>query len=236
MLLCINTSVGRDTPISTDPNTTREYQLMSIYKEHIPYTYLVGWSSLNKYYYGVRFGKNCHPEEFWVKYFTSSQKVKELRNTHGEPDIIQIRKTFTTQNSARLWEKKVLKRMNVLNEEKWLNENIAGATIQTEENNISRSIKLKGKKVSELTKKVASITHKGKTIPVEIRQKLRDLNRGENHPQYGTKASEEKKKKISIKNKGNNKEIHTCPHCGTVGKGSIMFRHHFSKCRKSDVA
>lgn len=31
---CINTSVGRDTPISTDSNTIREYQLMTIYHKH----------------------------------------------------------------------------------------------------------------------------------------------------------------------------------------------------------
>jgi len=235
MLFCINNSVGRDTPISTDSNTTREYQLMSIYKDHIPYTYLVGWSSLNKYYYGVRFGKNCHPNEFWIKYFTSSQKVKELRITYGEPDIIEIRKTFKSQNSARLWEKKVLKRLDVLNEEKWLNENIAGATLQTPENNLSRSLKLKGKQVSELTKKTASITHKGKTIPSHIRERLSQLNSGSNHPQYGTKASEEKKKKISLKNKGKNTKVHICPHCGVTGVGSVMFRYHFDKCGKRNA-
>jgi hypothetical protein len=233
MTFYINRSVGRDMGISTDSNTVREHQLMSIYREHIPYTYLVGWSSLNKYYYGVRFAKDCHPNEFWVKYFTSSQKVKHLRVTHGDPDIIQIRKTFKTKNSARLWEKKVLKRLDVLNEEKWLNENIAGATIQTPENNLSRSIKLKGKKVSEFTKKVASITHKGKILSSETKQKLSELNRGSNHPQYGMKSSEEKKKKISEKNKNNNQFILVCPHCSATGKGSVMYRHHFERCKSN---
>jgi hypothetical protein len=220
---------------STDSNTEEEYQRMSIYKEHIPYTYLVGWSAHNKYYYGVRFGKKCHPDDFWKKYFTSSDKVKQFRINHGEPDIIEIRKTFKTQNSARIWEKKVLKRLDVLNEEKWLNENVAGATLQTEENNISRSIKLKGRKVSELTKIVASKTHKGKTISSEIKQRLSEMNCGENHPQYGTKASEEKKRKISMKNKGNNQTVYTCLNCGTSGKGSVMFKHHFQNCKNLNV-
>lgn len=220
---------------STDPNTIEEYQHMSIYKEHLPYTYLVGWSIHNKYYYGVRFARNCHPDEFWKKYFTSSKKVKYFRTVYGEPDIIEIRKTFSNKNAARLWEKKVLKRLNVLYEEKWLNENIAGATIQTEESNLSRSLKLKGRTISEYCKEVASKTHKGKIISEEIKQKLSYLNRGEKHPQYGTKASDEKKKKISMKNKGNNKTVYICPHCATVGKGSVMFKHHFNRCKILDV-
>ncbi len=64
---------------------------MSIY---IPYTYIIGWSLYNKYYYGVRYAKNCNPNDLWKTYFTSSKYVKEFRNNHGEPDIIQVRKTF----------------------------------------------------------------------------------------------------------------------------------------------
>ena len=62
---------------------------------NIPYTYLIGWSKLNKYYYGVRYAKNCHPSDLWTKYFTSSKYVKQFREENGEPDIIEIRKTFS---------------------------------------------------------------------------------------------------------------------------------------------
>lgn len=88
---------------------------------HTPYTYLIGWSQLNKWYYGVRFGKNCHPSEFWVKYFTSSNRVKDMREKFGDPDIIQIRKTFDSAESAKKWETKVLVRCKVHKQEKWLN-------------------------------------------------------------------------------------------------------------------
>ena len=91
---------------------------MNIYH---PYTYLIGWKHLNKWYYGVRFSKKAHPSELWVTYFTSSKHVKNFRKEHGEPDVILIRKIFDCQEKARLWEHKVLKRCNVIHDDKWLN-------------------------------------------------------------------------------------------------------------------
>lgn len=91
---------------------------MTIYT---PYTYLIGWSAHNKFYYGVRFGKNCNPCDLWVSYFTSSKVVKQFRIDHGEPDIIQIRKTFSNRKDAARWEEKVLIRMNVSKNDKFLN-------------------------------------------------------------------------------------------------------------------
>lgn len=29
------------------------------------YTYLIGWSSHNKFYYGVRYAKGSNPNELW---------------------------------------------------------------------------------------------------------------------------------------------------------------------------
>jgi hypothetical protein len=89
--------------------------------EYKPYTYLIGWSKLNKWYYGCSYAKNCHPDQLWFKYFTSSKYVKKFRKENGEPDIVQIRKTFTNKQQCKLWEHKVLSRMSVVWSEKWLN-------------------------------------------------------------------------------------------------------------------
>ena len=51
--------------------------------DRIPYTYIIGWSSLNKWYYGVRYAKNCKPEDLWKTYFTSSKHVKEFLTGNG---------------------------------------------------------------------------------------------------------------------------------------------------------
>lgn len=88
---------------------------------HTPYTYLIGWSEHNTWYYGVRYEKGCHPSDLWVEYKTSSKYVDAFVLKYGDPDVIQPRKTFSSVTDARLWEEKVLKRMNVVADEKWLN-------------------------------------------------------------------------------------------------------------------
>lgn len=107
----------------------------------IPYTYLIGWPTLNKWYYGVRYASGCHPNELWVSYKTSSIRVLELTKLHGDPPIREIRKTFKNSNSARLWEHRVLKRMKVIYDEKWINktDNISIAPIYGDNNPVSRS-------------------------------------------------------------------------------------------------
>jgi hypothetical protein len=88
---------------------------------NIPYTYLIGWSHYKKFYYGVRFSKDCHPSDLFVKYFTSSKSVACMINEHGMPDIIQIRKTFSNEKDARCWEHKVLSRIKAVERNDFLN-------------------------------------------------------------------------------------------------------------------
>jgi hypothetical protein len=92
---------------------------MDIYTK--PFTYLIGWSELNKWYYGVKYAKGTHPNDLWNTYFTSSKYVTQLREKHGEPDVIQIRKVFDDQEKARDWESNVLKRMKVRIDERFIN-------------------------------------------------------------------------------------------------------------------
>jgi len=88
---------------------------------YTPYTYLIGWSKLNKWYYGVRFAKGCRPDDLWTSYYTSSKYVKMFREENGEPDVILIRRTFSDRIQALDWEHKVLRRMNVSTKDTWLN-------------------------------------------------------------------------------------------------------------------
>jgi hypothetical protein len=89
--------------------------------QHQPYTYLIGWSAHNKWYYGARYGKKCHPSDLWVLYFTSSRHVVKFREQYGEPDVIKVRKTFDTPLACYQWESKVLHRLNAAQDPKWLN-------------------------------------------------------------------------------------------------------------------
>lgn len=51
---------------------------MTIY---IPYTYLIGWSKLNWWYYGAEFAKIkkiANPSNLWTTYFTSSKSDSRI--------------------------------------------------------------------------------------------------------------------------------------------------------------
>lgn len=92
--------------------------------EYIPYTYLIGWTKHNKWYYGSETATNnkvANPANLWKTYFTSSKHVKKFRKEHGEPDVIKIRALFETKSQAMLWEHKVLRRLKAPQSEKWLN-------------------------------------------------------------------------------------------------------------------
>lgn len=86
-----------------------------------PYTYLIGWKNLNLWYYGVRYANGCDPQDLWNPYKTSSKYVKECFEKYGTPTVIEVRKTFTDEKLARIWEQKVLRRLKVVNNTKWIN-------------------------------------------------------------------------------------------------------------------
>ena len=91
------------------------------------YTYLIGWSEQNKWYYGVRVANKSEPEfDLWIHYFTSSIHVENYRKQFGEPDIVEIRKKFDDANKAILYEQKVLRRLKITDDDKWLNKHIGG--------------------------------------------------------------------------------------------------------------
>lgn len=91
------------------------------YMDGTPYTYLIGWSKLDKWYYGVRYAKSCHPSDLWHPYKTSSKIVHEFVEHNGAPDVIQVRRTFSNADSARNFEYGVLHRMRVVESPRWLN-------------------------------------------------------------------------------------------------------------------
>jgi hypothetical protein len=97
-----------------------------IFTNNIPYTYLIGWSKLSIWYYGVRYAENCHPNELWKDngYKTSSKYVDEFVKIHGDPDIIQIRKTFDGNDrtdKSVVWECRVLTKLNAASRSDYLN-------------------------------------------------------------------------------------------------------------------
>ena len=62
----------------------------------------------------------------------------------------------------------------------------------------------------------------GKPITEEHREKLRK-NNARNKPWLGKKFTDEQKAHLS--------KEYICPHCGKVGKGNAMIRHHLDNCK-----
>jgi len=147
---------------------------------YTPYTYLVGWSALGKYYYGSEYGcktKIANPDNLWQTYFTSSLIVLEHRRLYGEPDVIEIRKTFKTATEALKWEQKVLQRINAIQSDKWLNKQAGGTCAGTTKGNRTpRTEKQKetaSKTLKETMSKRKSGTFTGRKHTPESIEKMR---------------------------------------------------------------
>lgn len=160
---------------------------MSIYPRNTPsyepYVYFIGWSHLNTFYIGCRYGisKNAHPSQLWSTYFTSSTHVKLFYKIHGEPDIIRIEKTFTDPKKCRTYEHKLLARMKILKDPRFLNKSIGGEKFaggpHSEETKEKMRIAAKNRPpVSEETRKKHSEI--SKNISAETRQKISDGGKG----------------------------------------------------------
>lgn len=116
-----------------------------------PYCYLIGWSKHNLWYYGCRYAFDANPNELWDTYFTSSKYVLQVRTSHGEPDIISVRRTFTTGTNTdnikkcQYWEERVLRCLNAVYDSKWINKGNSGKHF-----NHSQMIPAKNRKTGEL--------------------------------------------------------------------------------------
>lgn len=167
-----------------------------------PYTYLIGWTKLNKWYYGARWSRKCNPSDLWNPYKTSSNVVKQFIIEHGEPDVIKVRKTFKTEAEVRIWEEKVLRRLHDRDpfqnsESKWLNVNPTASPPCT----IGKTPWNKGKKLEPFSndhKSKISSALKGKSPSEETRKLWSEQRKGK----PGRRWSEESKKKLSVSKKG----------------------------------
>ena len=117
----------------TVPNYSNK-EVYNMSAEYLSYTYLIGWTEHEKYYYGVRTANKTKPEnDLWKIYFTSSCYVKKFRELHGEPDLIYIHRTFESSDDARIFEIDTLRKLDILNEDMWLNKSISKSILIDDE-------------------------------------------------------------------------------------------------------
>jgi hypothetical protein len=171
------------------------------------YTYLIKHTPTGKVYYGVRTANKVEPtEDLWKHYFTSSPGVQKLIEETGvDSFVVEIRKTFETKEAAIAWEPRVLRRCKVLTNNLWINQNIAGYIIPTEESNKKISDYHKGKpKTAEHKEKIRQ-GNLGKKKPPrgeEYRALMSTLKSGKGNGRYGKEVLEETRRRISEAKKG----------------------------------
>ena len=173
-----------------------------------PYTYLIKHRPTGKVYYGYRSANKVEPkEDLWKHYFTSSPKVQQLIEETGADSFdVAIRRVFETKEQASTWESKVLRRCKVLTDNRWINQNVAGYVVPTEESNRKISDYWKGKsKSKEQIEKIRKSNigkNKGKKETEEHRRKNSEAHKGEKNGRYGKEVAEETRCKIGAANKG----------------------------------
>lgn len=189
--------------------------------DYTPYVYLIGWSHENRWYIGARWAKDCHPGDLFKSYFTSSKHVKRFVNMHGMPDVIQIRKIFKDTQTVRMYEEKLLRRLNVIKSEKWLNKNVNGRFLKEGPQSVEHiSKRMKSSKKTRSSKEYI--------VSSETRLKLSMAKKGK----IITFSDEHKK---NLKCHDNNKKTIECPHCNKIGQYTNMKRWHFDKCEKINI-
>lgn len=174
---------------------------MSIYTK--PYTYLIGWSSHQMFYYGVRYAKGCDPTDLWTKYFTSSKHVQKFYADHGEPDVVEVRRLFESKDAAKDWEHKVLRRMKVVKRQDFLNRSNARCastegyrhTSESRQKISATNKKKPGRKWTDEQKLKASASHKGLKFSDEHRKNISSAR-------VGIVFSDEHRRRLSASHTG----------------------------------
>jgi hypothetical protein len=175
-----------------------------------PYTYLIRHRPSGKVYYGFRCANRVEPhEDLWKHYFTSSPKIQQLIEETGADSFdTEIRQVFETKEQAVAWETRVLTRCKVLHDDRWINQNVAGYIVPTEESRKKISDFHKDKPKSDEHKQNLSKSQKGKpkanskNQTPEYRTLMSKLKSGENNPMYGKGCTPERAARIGAANKG----------------------------------
>lgn len=225
----INNSVSRGVG-----RTHRLYnwkELQQMYLHNIPaYVYFVRHVPSGKFYYGARYKhieKNVQPEDdLWKKYFTSSKKVKKLRETSNDSDF-ECKIVFCTFDLKEcfVFEQNIIKKhikdplclnMRYFDTEKSERVfSVFGCTLSTK--GISKSEQTK-----EKMRKPKSETHRKK---ISEAQKLNGGNGPVQHTEESKNKIRESMRLLPRTNK-------TCPHCGKIGGFLSMSRWHFQNCKE----
>ena len=125
---------------------------------YTPYIYHICWTKTKMHYIGIEYKNNingiAHPSNIWNSYFTSSKYVKEYRNIHGEPDLIEVRKTFDTSVQSVMYEYKLLTKLDAANNDSFLNKSNGALSTANNKNTVACFHKETGKNIGRVNRAI----------------------------------------------------------------------------------
>lgn len=194
-----------------------------------PYTYLIGWPEHDKWYYGVRYSQTATPDDLWVTYFTSSRHVRNFREMHGEPSIRVVRRTFDQPGQARAWETKVLKRLNAVTSDRFLNQSFSDGSFYAPPEHLKKLQNLnKGRALTPEHKAKLSKAGAGKSKSEDHKKAIANALTGKVRPESVRNKISETRKRRGIKSSTShmNTEMFYCSKCDKhMTKGNFIRWH-----------
>lgn len=197
-------------------------------KKNYFYTYFLTHLPTGLKYYGVRKSSLPPENDLWIRYFSSSQRVKQLINEYGKDSFtFEIRKTFQSFDNAQNWEAEVLSRLKVTKRKDWLNFNIRGS-----------KFKNYGKRDPSVMQRVFD-TQIQRYGTLGFRQK-ESLNKQKEtwKSKYGTDTFKDVGKAAFKAQTGYDNIRHikaVCNVCGKEGQLVALKRWHFDKCKHNKI-
>lgn len=196
------------------------------------YVYKITNTITNEFYYGYRYknqSMGLTPEsDLWVKYFTSSNRIKNDLKQYGQ-NSFTASIIYRNPDSVKCWQHEQRLIQEHWGDPKLLNGKYHDPNSDVE---IYRRVNL----LSEESKRKMSDSAKGRVKSAEHKRKIALAN-------TGNVGSVQKREKLSAARKGkppSNKGVtppkYSCPHCGRIVSQGNLNRWHGDNCKVIDPA
>ena len=163
---------------------------------------------------GVRYAKECHPDDLWTSYFTSSFIVNEYRWLYGEPDIVEIRLILSSKEEVLFIEEEVLREINAVKDSRWLNSQNAGKTFTFYD------VKRMSKIQKEIQNRIEIKKAKQQRMKINNPSKNEDIKRKISEELIQMWSSPERSKNIRLSLFGRKYPNRSEEHCCKIGKAN----------------
>lgn len=195
------------------------------------YVYRITNKITGEFYHGYRYRNQTlgiEPEDdIWVRYFTSSNRIKKDLKRYGK-ESFNVEIIYKNPDSVKCWQHE-----QIAIQQDWGNPLLLNGKYHDPNSNVEiyRRVNL----LTEESRQKMSAAAKGRLKSEEHKRKIALAN-------TGNVGSAQKRAKISAARKGKatNKGIsppkYQCPHCGALVSNSNLRRWHGDNCKTVDPA